>query len=45
VDVTLIRVAWVVALFCFGTGLIAYLVASIIMPNEEVPARHTVVAN
>lgn len=35
IDVTLIRIAWVVALFCFGTGLLAYLVALLIMPNED----------
>jgi phage shock protein C len=35
VDVTLIRIAWVIALFCFGTGFLAYIVASIVIPNEE----------
>jgi len=45
VDVTLIRILWVVALFCFGTGLLAYLVASLIMPNGERSASDTVTAN
>lgn len=46
VDVTLIRIAWVVAFFCFGTGLLAYLVASIIMPNEDPRSvRDAVAAN
>ncbi len=46
VDVTLIRILWVVALFCFGTGLLAYLIASLIMPNEDPrSARDTVTAN
>ena len=46
VDVTLIRILWVIALFCFGTGLVAYLVASLIMPNEEPRSvRDTLTAN
>ncbi len=35
VDVTLIRIAWVIALLCFGTGFLAYLVAAIVIPNED----------
>jgi phage shock protein C len=34
-DVTIIRIAWVVAFFCYGTGLLAYIIASFVMPNEE----------
>ncbi len=35
IDVTLIRLAW--AFFCLagGSGLIIYIVAALIMPNEE----------
>ena len=36
VDVTLVRVLAVIGLFfSFGTGLIAYIIASIVIPNEE----------
>lgn len=36
VDVTLIRVLAVIGLFfSFGTGLIAYVIAAIVIPNEE----------
>lgn len=34
VDSTIIRLAWLVALFCAGGGLIAYIIAMIIIPNE-----------
>jgi len=40
-DVTLIRIAWVVAFFCFGTGFLAYIIAAFLMPNEE-PHRASV---
>lgn len=33
-DVSLIRVAWVVCVLCGGIGLIAYIVAWIIIPEE-----------
>ncbi len=35
VDVTLVRIAWLVAVFCFGTGILAYIIASIVIPNED----------
>ena len=41
VDVTLIRIAWLVAVFCFGTGILAYLIASIVIPNEDARVRST----
>jgi phage shock protein C len=44
VDVTLVRIAWLVAVFCFGTGVLAYLIASFVIPNEDVRSRGTVVA-
>ncbi|MHB0884469.1 MAG: PspC domain-containing protein [Bacillota bacterium] len=34
VDVTLIRLIWVVAIFAGGSGLIAYIVAALIIPEE-----------
>ena len=34
VDPTLIRLVWLVALFFAGTGLLAYIIAWIVMPEE-----------
>ncbi|MEO8099733.1 MAG: PspC domain-containing protein [Acidobacteriota bacterium] len=47
VDVTLIRVLAVIgAFFSFGTGILAYFIASIIIPNQEFrPLNDTVRAN
>src|SRR5262245_39648048 len=47
VDVTLIRVLAVIGLFfSLGTGILAYIIASIIIPNEEVrPLQNPVQAN
>jgi phage shock protein C len=38
VDVTLIRILAVIAFFCYGTGFLAYIVATFVMPNEEYPS-------
>jgi len=32
IDVTLVRLGWLVAFFCAGFGLLAYLIAAIIIP-------------
>ena len=32
-DVTIIRVVWLLVLFCAGTGLLAYIVAWIVIPE------------
>jgi phage shock protein PspC (stress-responsive transcriptional regulator) len=32
-DPTIIRIIWAVMIFCYGTGLLAYIVAAIIMPE------------
>lgn len=37
IDVTLVRLLWVAALFLGGWGLIAYIVAWIVMPLEPEP--------
>jgi phage shock protein PspC (stress-responsive transcriptional regulator) len=37
VDVTLVRVLAAIAFFCYGTGLLAYIIAIFVMPNEEYP--------
>ena len=34
IDPTIIRLVWVVAVFCAGGGLFAYLLAMIIIPQE-----------
>ena len=34
IDSTLIRLAWVIALFMFGCGILAYIICAIIMPNR-----------
>ena len=35
VDPTLIRLFWLIAIFCMGGGLLAYLIAWIIIPVEN----------
>lgn len=35
VDPTLIRLIWVILVFCAGTGVLAYIIAAIIMPNKS----------
>lgn len=34
IDPTLVRLGWVVAIFCCGGGLLAYLLAMIIIPEK-----------
>ena len=34
IDPTIIRLAWVVSVFCAGGGIIAYILAMIIVPQE-----------
>lgn len=33
VDPVIIRLAWVMAIFCLGTGIFAYILAAIIVPK------------
>ena len=33
IDSTIVRLAWLVAVFCFGGGLLAYLIAMFVIPN------------
>ena len=35
VDPTLIRLFWLIAIFCMGGGLLSYLIAWIIIPGEN----------
>ena len=34
IDPTVIRVLWVLLVFCAGTGVLAYVVAALIMPSK-----------
>ena len=34
IDSTLVRLAWVVFSLCGGAGLLAYIIAAIVMPND-----------
>lgn len=35
VDVTIIRIIWLVALLCYGTGLLLYIVLWIAVPRQN----------
>ena len=35
IDPTIIRLIWAVLVLCAGTGLLAYIICAIVMPNEE----------
>jgi phage shock protein C len=37
VDPTIIRLGWVVLILAAGTGLLAYLICLIVVPNEPFP--------
>jgi phage shock protein C len=41
-DVTLVRVLWLITVLCVGTGILAYIVCWIVMPLEDVQAAVTV---
>lgn len=41
IDPTLVRVIWAVLVFCFGTGILAYIVAALIIP--EIPDGTTII--
>lgn len=34
-DPTIVRLLWVFLVFCAGTGVLAYFVAALIMPNKS----------
>ena len=34
IDPTIVRLIWAVLIFCFGTGLLAYIIAAVIMTEE-----------
>ncbi|MBR6856561.1 MAG: PspC domain-containing protein [Bacteroidaceae bacterium] len=35
VDVTIIRILFLIGLFCVGGGLLAYLICALVMPEEK----------
>lgn len=35
IDATIVRLLWVLLVFCVGTGILAYIVAAIIMPKKS----------
>ena len=35
IDATIVRLLWVFLVFCVGTGILAYIVAAIIMPKKS----------
>ena len=35
IDPTIVRLGWLIAIFCWGGGLIAYLIALIVIPSED----------
>ena len=35
IDSTIVRLIWVFLVFCVGTGILAYLVAALIMPEKD----------
>lgn len=37
IDSTIVRLIWVIALFAIGTGLLAYIICALVMP--ECPAK------
>ena len=35
IDSTIVRLALVILILCFGTGILAYIIAAIIMPEQN----------
>lgn len=35
IDPTIIRLIWLIFIFCVGTGILAYIIAAIIMPKKS----------
>lgn len=34
IDPTIVRLIWALLFFCAGTGLLAYIIAALVLPNE-----------
>lgn len=35
IDPTVIRLVWAISILCLGTGLLAYLIAALILPSQS----------
>lgn len=35
IDPTIVRLLWIILVFCVGTGVLAYIIAAIIMPKKS----------
>ena len=35
IDPTIVRLIWAIFIFCFGTGFLAYILAALVLPNQE----------
>ncbi|MDD6214011.1 MAG: PspC domain-containing protein [Firmicutes bacterium] len=33
IDSTIVRLIWAILVFCFGTGILAYIIAALVMPD------------
>ena len=36
IDPVIVRLIWVIAVLCFGVGILAYIIAALIIPKQEV---------
>lgn len=45
VDATIIRLIWAIAVFCFGSGLVAYIVCAVVIPDEPVDNQYNTYYN
>lgn len=34
IDSTIVRLIWIISIFALGTGILAYIIAAIVMPDE-----------
>ena len=35
IDSTVVRLIWALLIFCAGTGVLAYIIATLVLPNEQ----------
>ena len=35
IDPTVVRITWLILVLCCGTGVLAYIIAALLMPNSE----------
>ena len=33
IDSTIVRLAWIILVFCLGTGILAYIIAALVIPD------------